>query len=77
MPEPWTGELIGKMHNADVTYDDLAAEIGCGKAYISMIINSRRNPPGAREKLFAAFDAVLKRREETKDPSAEVKNNDP
>ena len=64
MPEPWTGELIGKMHNAKITYEDLAAEVGCGKAYICMLLNSRRNPPDAREKLFAAFDSIVKKREE-------------
>lgn len=62
MPESWTGKLIGKMHNADVTYDDLAAEIGCGKSYISMILNGKRNPKGAREKLNAAFERVIEKR---------------
>lgn len=64
MPEPWTGDLIGQMHNNGVTYDDLAAELNCTKSYISMIFNGKRSPAGAREKLFAAFDAVLKKKEE-------------
>ena len=25
MPETWTGNLIGKMHNKDVTYDEVCA----------------------------------------------------
>lgn len=33
MPEKWTGVLIGKMHNARVSYDDLAAELGLTKGY--------------------------------------------
>lgn len=63
MPEPWTGDLIGRMHNAGVTYDDLAAEIGCGKAYLSMVLNGKRSPKGAKEKLNAAFDRVMERKE--------------
>lgn len=65
MKEAWTGELIGKMHNAEVTYEEIGAEIGCGKAYISMILNGSRSPAGAREKLTAAFDAIVQRRKES------------
>lgn len=64
MPENWTGELIGKMHNANVTYDDLAAELGWGKAYLSMILNGKRNPQGAKERLFSAFERVIEKRKE-------------
>ena len=35
MPETWTGNLIGKMHNKDVTYDELAEEMGVTKSYVS------------------------------------------
>ena len=62
MPEAWTGDLIGRMHNAGVTYDDLAAEIGCGKSYLSMVLNGKRNPKGATERLNAAFDLVIEKR---------------
>ena len=65
MPEVWTGELIGKMHNAKVTYDDLAAEMGVTKSYISMILNGTRKPDGIRQRMETAFaDIVAKRKEE-------------
>lgn len=64
MPEPWTGELIGKMHNAGISYEDLGREIGVGKAYISMILNGKRSPAGAKEKLTAAFESAVARKEE-------------
>lgn len=48
MPEAWTGNLIGKMHNKGITYDDLAEEMGVTKSYISMILNGKRKPPGIR-----------------------------
>ena len=62
MKEPWTGDLIGKMHNNDVTYDELATELGVTKAYVSMILNGSRAPADAKERLQAAFDHVLEKR---------------
>lgn len=62
MPEKWTGDLIGRMHNERVTQDDLAGELNCGKAYISMILNGARSPADAESRLNAAFEAVLAKR---------------
>lgn len=28
MPEKWTGELIGRMHNNKITYDKLEKQLG-------------------------------------------------
>ena len=53
MPEKWTGVLIGKMHNARVSYDDLAAELGLTKGYLSMILNGARKPPNAKARRAA------------------------
>lgn len=64
MVEKWTGRLVGRMHNERVTYDDLAEELGIKKAYISMILNGKRNPPGIRERIETAFNAVLEKRKE-------------
>ena len=60
----WTGDLVGKMHINGVTYEDLGNEIGWTKAYVCMILNDTRQPDGAREKLEAAYDSIIKRREE-------------
>ena len=27
MPEAWTGRLIGKMHNNDISYEDVAKKV--------------------------------------------------
>lgn len=62
MVEKWTGRLIGKMHNERITYEELAKEAGYGKAYISLILNGKRKPTWAREKLEAAVDAIIQRR---------------
>jgi predicted transcriptional regulator len=62
MPEKWTGDLVGRMHNERVGLDDIAAELGVTKAYVSMILSGTRRPSGAREKLETAFKAVVDKR---------------
>ena len=62
--DKWTGRLIGPMHNEDVTYEELGAEMGVGKAYVSMILNGARKPAGIKERMEAAFEAIIARRKE-------------
>ena len=62
MPETWTGNLIGKMHNKDVTYDELAQEMGVTKSYVSMILNGHRRPPDIRNRMEVAFNSIIQRR---------------
>lgn len=59
MPEEWTGNLIGKMHNKRITFDALAKKLGVSKSYISMILNGVRNPAGAQERLEDAVNELL------------------
>lgn len=61
--ETWTGELIGKMHNEHVTYQELADALGVQKSYISMILNCKKQPKNAKERLNEAFELVLRKRE--------------
>lgn len=61
MPEAWTGNLIGKMHNKGITYDDLAEEMGVTKSYISMILNGKRKPPNIQKRMETALEAIIKR----------------
>lgn len=62
MPEAWTGNLIGKMHNKDITYDQLAEEMGVTKSYISMILNGKRKPPGIRKRMECALDSAIQKK---------------
>lgn len=64
MPEPWTGEVVGIMHNAGITYDELGAKLGVGKAYISMILNSKRAPKDIEQRVKAAVDELLSDQQE-------------
>lgn len=62
MIEPWTGELIGRMHNEEVTLEDISKELGCSKGYVSMILNGKRSPVWAEEKFNQAFCSVVLRK---------------
>lgn len=63
MPEKWTGDLVGKMHNAKITQEDIAKELGTTKAYISMILNGNKKPKNARKRLEAAFQAAYQKKQ--------------
>jgi len=62
MVEKWTGNLIGKMHNERITYEELASEIGVTRSYISMLLNGKRKPPGTRAKLEGAVKTIIERK---------------
>ena len=65
MPEKWIGRLIGEMHNHNVTYEELAAELGVIKPYISMILNGARKPAGIRKRMEDAVKAIIQKRNGT------------
>ena len=67
MPEAWTGNLIGKMHNKDITYDELAEEMGVTKSYVSMILNGKRKPHGIRKRMEYALDSAIQKKSVTVD----------
>lgn len=62
MPKAWTGRLVGKMHTHKVSYEDVAAELGVTKSYVSMILNSKREPDGAKERLESAVNSIIQKR---------------
>ena len=62
MNEKWTGNLVGKMHNEGVTYQDMANEMSVTKSYISMILNGSRKPKGIKKRMEDAFASVVEKR---------------
>lgn len=62
MPEKWTGDLVGRMHNAQVKRVDIAKEMGVSKAYVTMLLNGQKKSPTAEKRLNDAFKAVLEER---------------
>ena len=66
MPEKWTGLAVGRMHVNCITLEDLGHEMGCTRSYVSMLLNSVRKPPNAKERVNAAIDNIIARRKEEK-----------
>lgn len=62
MPEAWTGRLIGRMHNNRITYAELGAELGIGKAYVCRILNGVKKPKDIQKRMENALDAIIERR---------------
>lgn len=71
MPEAWTGRLIGRMHNNRITYAELGAEMGVGKAYVSQLLNGARKPKGIQTRMENALEAVLERRKKDAETAAD------
>ena len=59
MPETWTGRLIGKMHNNNITQGDVAKELGVSRGYVSMVLNGVRKPKDARKRMEDAVDHLI------------------
>ena len=66
MPESWTGRLIGKMHNNDISYEDVAKKLGYGKSYICLILNSKRKPPDIQKMMETAVNELIYEKKEAK-----------
>lgn len=64
MNEKWTGNLVGRMHNERVTFQEIAEELGVTKSYVSMILNGARKPKGIKERMETAFSDIVARRKE-------------
>ena len=62
MPKEWTGNLVGLMHNNNITFSDLAAELGVTNRYVSALLNSHKEPAGAEERLAAAVNRIIERK---------------
>lgn len=55
----WTGELLGQMHCAGITQQQIGEKLGLCKGYMAMIFNGQRSPKGIEEKCRAAFTELV------------------
>lgn len=55
----WTGEVVGQMHQRQISMKDLAAAIGWNPKYLSQVLNGRVNPRGAEEKVRRALASLV------------------
>lgn len=59
MPAQWTGDLVGKMHNAGITAKRLAEEMGKNPKYVSGVLNGHYSPKKAEEEFNNAFQRIV------------------
>lgn len=64
MLDKWTGDLVGRMHVNEVSQNELATELGYTKSYVSMVLRGRNKPQGIEERMNAALDAIIARKEQ-------------
>ncbi len=63
MPAQWTGDLVGKLHNAGFKKKDLAAKLGLHEKYVSAVLNGHEEPCNAEARFNAALDELLAAKE--------------
>lgn len=59
MPAQWTGEILAKMHIHGIKALQLAEQVGWNPKYLSAVMNGRRTPKNAEQKLTAALDELI------------------
>lgn len=57
--EDWIAEAVGKMHINKITGIEVAKRMGVTAQYFSEIINGKKNPKGARERILNAIDEIV------------------
>lgn len=58
MPELWTSEIIAEMHLHRIKQKELAEVLGWTPEYVNMVLNGKRNPSGAYEKMVEAIRKI-------------------
>lgn len=64
MPKKWTGEIVKELHNNSITQTELAKELEWSIEYVSVILNGKRDPAHAQEKMRNAIQAIIAKRKE-------------
>lgn len=59
MPAQWTGNLVGRMHNAGISKKEIAAFMGKHEKYLSQVLNGHREPKHAEQEYNAALDELI------------------
>jgi len=61
LPE-WNGAIVGAMHRIGVSQDEMAAEMGVSRSWVSRVLNSRYPSEETKRKFFnAVMKCAMKR----------------
>ena len=61
MPEQWTGELIGEIHNAGFKIKEVAAEANLNPKYVSQVLHGKAISPNVETKMKEALERLKQR----------------
>lgn len=61
MPEQWTGELIGEIHNAGLKIKEVAAEANINPKYVSQVLHGKAVSPNVETKMKEALERLKER----------------
>ena len=62
MATEWTGRIVGLLHMHRITQAELASELGITAQYVSMVLNGKKTSKGIDERMEAAIQAIVDRR---------------
>ena len=60
--EQWIADVVGKMHINKITQSQLAEKMGVTNDYIWMILNGKKTPKDAENRINSAIDQILTER---------------
>ena len=60
MSAQWTGDLVGRMHNAHISQKEF---LGKNEKYVSQVLNGHCEPKRAEQEYNAALDELIRKKE--------------
>ena len=57
--EHWIADVVGKMHINKITQSQLAKKMGVTNDYVWMILNGKKSPKDAENRINSAIDSIL------------------
>lgn len=60
----WIATAVGQMHINRITHSDLARHLGCTREYVTMILNGRKEPKDAKQRITQAINEIIKERKQ-------------
>ena len=57
--EKWIEVAVGRMHTNKITGVELAEYICVTPQYLSEILNGKKSPKGAKERILTAIDEII------------------
>lgn len=57
--EQWIAVAVGKMHINKISQSQLAKKMNVGKDYICLILNGKKKPKNAEERILSAIDELI------------------